>query len=61
MRRTKVEGDVWMEFDKEMTLWNNSFITTKYKSAVMVKNDFSMPLVCPECGRKMKKEYDAKP
>jgi len=61
IRHDKKEGDVWTELGTKMTLWRGGFITTKWKATVLARESGKMPLVCPVCGRVMRKQYDEKP
>jgi len=61
IRRDKKEGDVWEEFGTEMTKHRGGYMSTKSKILQEIRDENKMPLVCPECGKVMKKYYDKKP
>jgi len=61
IRRGKQVGDIWDEDGIEMTLYNNTYMSTKAKFLQDVKEENQMPTHCPVCNKKMKKRYDKRP
>jgi len=61
IRRNKKAGDVWDEDGVEMTLYNNTYMSTKAKFLQETKEESQMPTHCPICNRKMRRRYDKKP
>lgn len=53
-----IEGDVWEEAGKTWTINNGIKQTVSKLDAV--REFLNMPLICPECGRRMKKRLDKK-
>ena len=59
IRRSKKPDDVWDENGVEMTLYNNTYMSTKTKFLQEIKEESQMPTHCPICNREMRKRYES--